>query len=160
MYYKLGKTQSIEPAIESSVAPKVLILNPRPLGRCVSSVSLSVDARRPPSRPPSRASSSRSSDLGSLPQQQQQGAASLSLCLSLFLSFWPPTRRRRASWGSAPLARGVRGAMAVTAQRFVRRNRKGRVLTVAREHYLRGADYSIDPLRCYAPAPARCRSPR
>ena len=29
--------------------------------------------------------------------------------------------------------------MAVTAQRFVRRNRKGRVLTVAREHYLRGA---------------------
>ena len=25
--------------------------------------------------------------------------------------------------------------MAVTAQRFVRRNRKGRVLTVAREHF-------------------------
>ena len=36
--------------------------------------------------------------------------------------------------------RRVQGAMAVTAQRFVRRNRKGRVLTVAREHYLRGAD--------------------
>jgi hypothetical protein len=34
--------------------------------------------------------------------------------------------------------------MAVTAQRFVRRNRKGRVLTVAREHYLRGA--SCDPV--------------
>lgn len=29
--------------------------------------------------------------------------------------------------------------MAVASQRFVRRNRKGRVLTVAREHYLRGA---------------------
>ena len=43
--------------------------------------------------------------------------------------------------------------MAVTAQRFVRRNRKGRVLTVAREHYLRGED-SVDPLGCPTPASA------
>ena len=35
--------------------------------------------------------------------------------------------------------------MAVTARRFVKRNRRGKVLTVAREHYLREDLPVIDP---------------
>jgi hypothetical protein len=45
--------------------------------------------------------------------------------------------------------------MAVCGTRFVRRNRKGRVLTVAREHYLRGACPPARPSIRYGRRPER-----